>query len=357
MVALGTNGTNTTTRDATGKNAGATDNNMGFIRDIGFNANNLATDCLYLVETQQMQIDQCNFGYAINDDIYALADPTSGNDFGSIGLKVRNCLFGVYGRSAENHIECVDPHDLTIESNEFQNALKRNIYLRGGGGNKFRIINNSLEGINESAQTAQGVSPHTHSIHTEVGHGWIVGNAFEDVVSTDCRLIYAGNTGGLDLTIASNLFGLGGAGDYIIEIGNGTQEAIITGNYYQGANTADVLIGTGCEDIYVHGELNGMDPHVSSGTATEPSIEGMSRLYPKGFKKLAVNMKYPTVNPAADLDVNGQAFTNGVSTFVKAGIPVDGDFTFYESGMIAVDSTNNRLYVRVGSTWKYTGLT
>lgn len=51
-------------------------------------------------------------------------------------------------------------------------------------------------------------------------------------------------------------------------------------------------------------------------------------------------------------------FTDGVSTFVKAGVPADGDFRATPpSGTIAVDTTNSRLYARVGSTWKYAALT
>lgn len=48
---------------------------------------------------------------------------------------------------------------------------------------------------------------------------------------------------------------------------------------------------------------------------------------------------------------------NGVVTKVKAGIPTDADFDNEQSGMIAVDTTNSRIYVRVGTTWKFAALT
>ena len=45
-------------------------------------------------------------------------------------------------------------------------------------------------------------------------------------------------------------------------------------------------------------------------------------------------------------------FSGGVAVFVKAGVPVDGDFTNPVNGMLAVDSTDNKIYVRIGGTWK-----
>jgi hypothetical protein len=42
----------------------------------------------------------------------------------------------------------------------------------------------------------------------------------------------------------------------------------------------------------------------------------------------------------------------GVATKVKAGTPVDGDFTNPVDGMLAIDSTNNKIMVRIGGAWK-----
>lgn len=49
-------------------------------------------------------------------------------------------------------------------------------------------------------------------------------------------------------------------------------------------------------------------------------------------------------------------FQSGVSTRVKAGIPGDGDFWSAVNGLLCVDSSNNRLYVRTGGAWKYAAL-
>lgn len=39
-----------------------------------------------------------------------------------------------------------------------------------------------------------------------------------------------------------------------------------------------------------------------------------------------------------------------------AGAPTDAQFTMPKSGVLALDIVNNRLYVRVGVTWKYVNL-
>lgn len=46
-----------------------------------------------------------------------------------------------------------------------------------------------------------------------------------------------------------------------------------------------------------------------------------------------------------------------LSTGVKAGAAADGDVSNPSDGMLRVDSTNNRLYVRVNGVWKYAQLT
>lgn len=41
-----------------------------------------------------------------------------------------------------------------------------------------------------------------------------------------------------------------------------------------------------------------------------------------------------------------------LNTSVKAGAPVDGDYATPQNGMIVVDSTNNKIWTRIGGTWK-----
>jgi hypothetical protein len=44
--------------------------------------------------------------------------------------------------------------------------------------------------------------------------------------------------------------------------------------------------------------------------------------------------------------------TGSIAVKTKAGAPVDGDYTNPVDGMVAVDTTNNKWYVRIGGTWK-----
>lgn len=51
-------------------------------------------------------------------------------------------------------------------------------------------------------------------------------------------------------------------------------------------------------------------------------------------------------------------FGGGVGTKVKAGIPADADWkSAPPNGTLVVDSTNNRIYARVGGVWKFAALT
>lgn len=47
------------------------------------------------------------------------------------------------------------------------------------------------------------------------------------------------------------------------------------------------------------------------------------------------------------------ASEDGVVTLVKAGAVGDGDFTNDTNGLIAIDSSNGRIYVRYGGGWHY----
>lgn len=55
---------------------------------------------------------------------------------------------------------------------------------------------------------------------------------------------------------------------------------------------------------------------------------------------------------------DSKTVTISVAHLVKAGAVTDADFAVAPpDGTVAVDSQNNRVYVRVGGTWKYAALT
>src|SRR3990167_9298494 len=106
-----------------------------------------------------------------------------------------------------------------------------------------------------------------------------------------------------------------------------------------------------------------MEKNASGGTAghieelASIAVQGVNRRYGRGFKRLSINKPYPDHQPQSDFDVNGQIYSEGVATKVKAGVPLDSDFAYIRDGMTAVDETNGRFYVRVDGVWKYTVLT
>lgn len=58
------------------------------------------------------------------------------------------------------------------------------------------------------------------------------------------------------------------------------------------------------------------------------------------------------------LQTDDQFFAvDGVRMKTKAGIPTDADTTVDADGVIILDTTNHRLYIRDGGTWKYAALT
>ena len=66
---------------------------------------------------------------------------------------------------------------------------------------------------------------------------------------------------------------------------------------------------------------------------------------------------YPKTDGYYQIDSSGRESKLGGAARVKAGAPTDADFTSPVDGLLAVDSTTNRQYVRVGGAWRYTALT
>jgi hypothetical protein len=94
--------------------------------------------------------------------------------------------------------------------------------------------------------------------------------------------------------------------------------------------------GNGADDLTITGWVQGPPDASGAGLTTEV------------YNYL--NWK----NPTADFSRNDRINQDRV----KAGIPADADYlNAPPNGTRVIDSTNNRLYVRVGGVWKYTALT
>lgn len=105
----------------------------------------------------------------------------------------------------------------------------------------------------------------------------------------------------------------------------------------------------------------------SSGAWISPAISGDLQFAVTGTSRWQIDFTsgslLATTDNTYDIGASGANrprnlyLSGSVGVFTKAGAPVDADFTNPVSGMLAVDTTNSRLFVRVGTTWKFAALT
>ena len=311
--------------------------------------NGIASRGFWLSDQNMQTIERIAFaGFAagIGDDacIYG--------DVGTIGSgcllnEIRLCWFGRGGINHNLDIYFNRGNGNRIVSNEFGGTKRGSIRLLGGNSNWISL--NDFEGLTEDG---------TYSIDVGSGHTHVVHNRFEDVTYGRplCRSIYLRESIG-GLSVLDNDFGHAGAGEYHIELAGYNSEVAFFGNNYgnQGTIANIKITGWNCEDIWSF-----MEKNASGGTAghiEELASIAVQGVYGRGFKRLSINKPYPDHQPQSDFDVNGQIYSEGVATKVKAGVPLDSDFAYIRDGMTAVDETNGRFYVRVDGVWKYTVLT
>lgn len=81
------------------------------------------------------------------------------------------------------------------------------------------------------------------------------------------------------------------------------------------------------------------------------------RIYRSAFRELTVDdVGGGTYNVLTR--ILGKLQVRSLRLQTKAGVPVDGDIVVgAESGDVVLDTTNSRIYFRVGTTWKYAALT
>lgn len=82
------------------------------------------------------------------------------------------------------------------------------------------------------------------------------------------------------------------------------------------------------------------------GGAVSWGVRGSSSAF------VAVNDGTNDIGESTQLRPRNGYFTGGVAVKVKAGTPADADFTNPVDGMLATDSTGNKIWVRLSGTWK-----
>jgi hypothetical protein len=200
-------------------------------------------------------------------------------------------------------------------------------------------------------------------VHGSLGSLWANTDNTYDIGSGGAnrpRSIYAGTSVVTPLLDAPLITTAGNA----VEQRNGTNVQLLRiYNTYTDASNYErlVLQGRGAPGLGVTSEKAG------TGTNTNLSVYAGTggNLNLGGNGNTQWLMQTAGLLPAADntYDIGGAnrcrnvLASGAVATGGKAGAALDGDVTNAADGMLRYDSTNLRLYVRIGGTWRYAALT
>jgi hypothetical protein len=192
---------------------------------------------------------------------------------------------------------------------------------------------------------------------------------------------YSFNGGGL--TVNGQLIGTGnfiaastfwvnpGGASNLVEQRNGTNpQTLRLYNTYTDASNYERLTltsaGSGLQRLFAEwagtGAVGGLQLGASalyfaSGTnGTLSSAISRWQIITAGHFTAFADNTYDIGGSAANRPRNG-FFAGAVATGGKAGAAVDTDVTTPTDGMLRFDSTNNRLYIRIGAVWRYAALT
>jgi hypothetical protein len=162
-----------------------------------------------------------------------------------------------------------------------------------------------------------------------------------------------------------------------LKIGNYTQGLRVSNNIVNGlAQTAShgggnytdgpgIYVGPGAGGVIISGNTigntcnnpNGNHIRISQVSGTVNNIKVQGNNYTNGSSGGNILSIAPIITvTGTTTNIFLDEWGSVIKT--KAGAPTDADFvTTPPNGTLAVDTTNNRLYVRVGGTWKYSSLT
>jgi hypothetical protein len=258
-------------------------------------------------------------------------------------------------------ISCPNCQGLTVTGNVVRGFLQYGIEVPGCS--NTTVSGNEIDGANLAVgHTAIGVEGGSSANVT------ITGNTIVNMVGSGSKGIQSG-TGGQSttgVTVTGNSFKMNAPSGAAWWIQGPMTNCTFTGN------TVDMSSQTNTKVIeQLDGAVSGLTvsantlTNVSTGlslystvaniydhiTVAGNTLKGVTSLRTKNFSggaAFGTNVSFVG---------NNDNTRDGVVTRVKAGIPVDADFDAPKSGLIAVDTTNRRLYVRVGATWRYAPLT
>jgi hypothetical protein len=151
----------------------------------------------------------------------------------------------------------------------------------------------------------------------------------------------------------------------VVEQRNGVtaQTLRIFGTYTDASNyeRLTILAGATC-DILAEQAGTGGARNMRIGTGSTGNLVIMTQATGRWRFDGATGSFYAQADNTYDIGTTGarprNLFVGGaVATGVKAGAPVDADVNTPTDGMIRLDSTNNRIYARVGGAWRYAALT
>lgn len=152
---------------------------------------------------------------------------------------------------------------------------------------------------------------------------------------------------------------------------------VVPGNYYKVVTDSSASLIFWYESVLdvsglsqwssLNGNINFISGNVGIGTATPSAKLQISANYGGNAALITDQLNSGDLFTASSsgttkftIAKNGlvNATSGGLSTFVKSGAVSDTDFLDTAiNGLLAVDSTDNRLYVRSGNAWKYIAFT
>lgn len=231
------------------------------------------------------------------------------------------------------------------------------------------IISNTKHGL---FSTYSGNSFDNFSLFARGSDGEYGEAPFEELtVSRDTTTKYAG-------TASAKLVAGGTAGNYLQSVNVGdtstynliayayTDGSAVTTDdvnlYYDTAELATSFTPMGGTGWY---KLTGSFTGVASAKDYGVRVKAGKTVYIDNMKvqqgTATTQTMYVTNSGTGVTNLNVQGLINGtqngIATYVKAGTISDSDFTTATNGLMAIDSTNGRLYLRSGGSWNYIAFT